>query len=163
MITEAANGNPNIKALVCVAGFAPDTGESSLSLSGKFPDSTLGDAILPVALPGGGQDLYIQPDKFQVQFAADVSPERALLMAATQRHVAEAAIAAPSGVPAWKALPSYMIYGSSDHNIPLAVMDFMVHPARAGKAVVIKDASHAPMVSHPAEVASLVKVAASAP
>jgi pimeloyl-ACP methyl ester carboxylesterase len=163
VITEAANGNPNVKALVYVAGFAPDTGESSLSLSGKFPGSTLGDAIVPVALPGGGHDLYIQADKFQAQFAADVSKEQAMLMAATQRPVAEAALAEPSGVASWKALPSYMIYGSGDRNIPHAVMDFMAQRARAVKAVVIKDASHALMVSHPAEVVSLVKAAASAP
>jgi len=163
VITEAANGNPNVKALVFVAGFAPESGESSLSLSGKFPGSTLGDALLPVALPGGGRDLYIQPDKFRTQFAADVSQEQALVMAATQRPVAEAALAEPSGVPSWKTLPSYMIYGSGDRNIPVAAMDFMAHRARAVKAVLIKDASHALMVSHPAEVASLVKVAASAP
>ncbi|MGO4842761.1 alpha/beta fold hydrolase, partial [Rhizobiaceae sp. 2RAB30] len=63
VITEAANGNANVKALVYVAGFAPDTGESSLTLSNKFPGSSLGSAIAPVQLPGGAQDIYIQPDK----------------------------------------------------------------------------------------------------
>jgi pimeloyl-ACP methyl ester carboxylesterase len=163
VITEAANGNANVKALVYVAGFAPDIGESSLSLSGKFPGSTLGNAILSVALPGGGQDLYIEPAKFHAQFAADVPKEQAALMAATQRPVAQAALAEPSGVASWKALPSYMIYGSGDRNIPPAVMDFMATRARSVKTVVVKDASHALMVSHPAEVASLVKAAASAP
>lgn len=161
VITEAANGNANVKALVYVAGFAPDTGESSLSLSGRSPGSTLGNALFPIALPGGGQDLYIQPDKFHAQFAADVSKTQATLMAATQRPVAQAALAEASGVASWKVLPSYMIYGSGDRNIPPAVMDFMAQRARAVKTVVIKGASHALMVSHPAEVVSLVKLAAS--
>lgn len=163
VITEAANGNTNVKALVYVAGFAPDIGESSLSLSGKFPGSTLGNAIVSVALPGGGQDLYIEPAKFHAQFAADIPKEQAALMAATQRPVAQAALAELSGVASWKALPSYMIYGSGDRSIPPAVMDFMATRARSVKTVVVKDGSHALMVSHPAEVASLVKAAASAP
>lgn len=163
VITEAANGSANVKALVYVAGFAPEAGESSLSLSSKFPGSTLGDALAPVALPGGGHDLYIRPDKFHAQFAADVPREQAMLMAATQRPVAQAALAEPSGSASWKVLPSYMIYGSGDRNIPVAAMDFMAHRANAVQAVVIKDASHALMVSHPHEVAALVKMAASAP
>jgi pimeloyl-ACP methyl ester carboxylesterase len=162
VITEAANGNANVKALVYVAGFAPAPGESSLTLSGKFPGSTLGDAIVPVALPEGGQDLYIQPDKFHAQFAADIPEEQARLMAATQRPVTQAALAEPSGAASWKTLPSYMVYGSQDRNIPPAVMDFMAKRAHAVKTVVVEGASHALMVSHPAEVASLIKDAASA-
>jgi pimeloyl-ACP methyl ester carboxylesterase len=160
VITEAANGNPNVKALVYVAGFAPDTGESSFTLSAKFPGSTLGDVIVPVALPGGGQDLYIQPEKFHAQFAADVPVAEAALMAATQRPVTQAALAEESGAAAWKTLPSYMIYGSADRNIPPAVMKFMAERAHAQKAVVLEGASHALMVSHPGEVASLVEDAA---
>lgn len=162
VITEAANGNPNVKALVYVAGFAPDTGESSLTLSGKFPGSTLGEALLPVARPDGEQDLYIQSQKFHEQFAADVSTAQANLMAATQRPVAKAALAEPSGVASWKTIPSYAIYGSADRNIPPAVMKFMAERAHAVKTVVIKGASHALMVSHPREVTALIEDAASA-
>ncbi|MER9416417.1 alpha/beta hydrolase [Mesorhizobium sp. M0306] len=157
VITEAANGNPNVKALVYVAGFAPDTGESSLTLSSMFPGSTLGSALAPVALPDGGQDLFIEPAKFRAQFAADVPQEQTLLMAATQRPVAQAALAEASGVASWKTLPSYMIYGSDDRNIPAAVMSFMAKRAHAVKTVVIEGASHALMVSHPDEVTSLIE------
>jgi pimeloyl-ACP methyl ester carboxylesterase len=162
VITEAANGKSNVKALVYVAGFAPDTGESSLALSGKFPGSTLGDALLPVARPDGGQDLYIQPEKFHEQFAADVSAAQANLMAATQRPVTDTALAEPSGAASWKIIPSYAIYGSADRNIPPAVMKFMAKRARAVKTVVVEGASHALMVSHPDEVASLIEDAAKA-
>jgi pimeloyl-ACP methyl ester carboxylesterase len=162
VITEAANGNRNVKALVYASAFLPDSGESSLALSGMFPGSTLGEAITPVALPDGGQDLYIQPEKFHAQFAADVPVEEAKLMAATQRPVTQAALAEPSGVAAWKTLPSYVIYGSEDRNIPAAVMGFMAKRAHAVKTVVVDGASHALMVSHPDEVAALIEEAAQA-
>ncbi|KRE11457.1 alpha/beta hydrolase [Bosea sp. Root483D1] len=161
VITEAANGQANVKALVYVAAFAPETGESSLSLSGKFPGSTLGSAIRAVATPNSGRDFYIKPEKFQTQFAADVPKGQAALMAATQRPVAEAALAEPSGVPSWKSLPSYMIYGTGDRNIPPAAMDFMAQRARMVKTVAINGASHALMISHPAEVVSMIEMAAS--
>jgi pimeloyl-ACP methyl ester carboxylesterase len=161
VITAAANGNPNVKALVYVAGFMPDTGESSLTLSGKFPGSTLAAALAPVNLPDGTQDLYIKPEKFHLQFAADISEEAADLMASTQRPVAQAALAEPSGIATWKVLPSYSIYGSEDRNIPPAVMRFMAERAPARKTVVVDGASHALMVSHPGEVAALIKEAAS--
>jgi pimeloyl-ACP methyl ester carboxylesterase len=162
VITEAANGNANVKALVYVAGFAPDTGESSLILSGKFPGSTLGEALTSVALADGKQDLYIQPAKFHAQFAADVPAAQAAEMAVTQRPVAASALAEPSGVAAWKKVPSWMIYGSADRNIPAAVLKFMADRARARKTVVVEGASHALMLSHPDKVAALIEDAASA-
>ncbi|KQU08059.1 alpha/beta fold hydrolase [Rhizobium sp. Leaf453] len=162
VITEAANGNSNVKALVYVAAFAPETGESSVSLSAKFPGSTLADALTTTSLPGGGQDLYIRPDRFHDQFAADVPEGEAQLMAVTQRPIAQTALAEPSRVASWKTLPSYAIYGSADRNIPPAVMAFMAKRAGALKTVVIEGGSHALPVSHPKEIASLIEEAASA-
>jgi pimeloyl-ACP methyl ester carboxylesterase len=162
VITEAATGNASVKALVYVAGFAPETGESSLTLSVKFPGSTLAEAIVPVTLPNGSQDLFIRQDKFRAQFAADVPVEQATLMAATQRPVAQAALAEPSGAASWKRLPSYMVYGSEDRNIPPAVMRFMAERAHAVKTLVVEGASHAVMVSHPREVAAVIEAAAAA-
>lgn len=163
VITEAAAGKANVKALVYVAAFAPDTGESSLTLSSQFPGSTLGEALLPVMLSDGRQDLYVQPEKFHQQFAADVSAAQASLMAATQRPVAKAALAEPSVTASWKTISSYAIYGSADRNIPPAVMKFMAERARSVKTVVIEGASHALMVSHPGKVALLIEDAAEAP
>lgn len=160
VITEAANGNANVKALVYVAGFAPDTGESSLTLSAKFPGSTLGDALSPVALPDGDEDLYIRADKFHAQFAADVPAAQAAEMAATQRPITLSALGEPSRIASWKTLPSYMIYGTADRNIPAAVMKFMAERAHARKTVEIAGASHALMVSHPDEVTALIEDAA---
>jgi pimeloyl-ACP methyl ester carboxylesterase len=160
VITEAANSSANVKALVYVAGFAPEAGESSLTLSSKFPGSTLGDSLTSVALPNGDQDLYIKGDKFHAQFAADVPDAQAAVMAATQRPITRSALAEPSRVASWKALPSYMIYGTADRNIPAAVIKFMAERAHARKTVEVGGASHALMVSHPAEVAALIEDAA---
>jgi pimeloyl-ACP methyl ester carboxylesterase len=82
-------------------------------------------------------------------------------MAATQRPVSAAALAEPSGTASWKSIPSYAIYGSADRNIPAAVMKFMAERAHSVKALVVEGASYAIMVSHPAEVASLIEEAAS--
>lgn len=160
VITEAAKGNANVQALVYVAGFVPDAGESALTLSAKFPGSTLGDALAPVKLRDGGTDLYIQPAKFHAQFAADVSDAKAALMAATQRPVTQAALTDASRAATWKSLPTYVIYGAEDRNIPAAAMKFMADRAHARKTVGIEHGSHALMVSHPAEIASLIEEAA---
>ncbi|WP_066803011.1 alpha/beta fold hydrolase [Sphingomonas asaccharolytica] len=162
VITEAAAGNANVTALVYVAAFAPDVGETSLSLSAKFPGSTLGASLTTVALPDGGEDLYIQTDKFRAQFAADVPAAKTALMAASQRPVTLAALGEPSRTASWKTLPSYVIYGTADRNIPAAVMKFMAVRARARDTVAIAGASHALMVSHPAEVAAMIEEAAGA-
>lgn len=160
VITGAANNAENVKALVYVAGFTPDTGESAFSLAAKFPGSTLGEALQPVELSDGGQDLYIQPAKFHAQFAADVPEDQAALMAATQRPVTLAALQEPSGIASWKTLPSYVIYGSEDRNIPAAAVAFMAERAQAVRSVAVEGASHALMISHPHEVASLIEEAA---
>jgi pimeloyl-ACP methyl ester carboxylesterase len=161
VISAAANDAPNVKELVYVAAFAPEAGESSLQLSGKFPGSTLDPTLAPpVDLAGGGQDLYIQQSLFPHQFAADLHVSLARLLAATQRPVTKAALAEPSGAPAWKTKRSWSIYGSADLNIPPAALAFMAERARAKKTVVVKGASHLVMVSHPHEVSALIEEAA---
>lgn len=164
VISAAASGNDNVKALVYVAAFAPEPGESGLSLSGKFPGSTLSQALAPpVALAGGGKDTYIQQDKFWKQFAADVPEAQAKDMAVTQRPVTEAALAeAFQETPAWRSIPSYFIYGSLDKNIPPQAHAFMAQRASAKETVAVDGASHVVMVSHPKEVAKMISDAAAA-
>jgi pimeloyl-ACP methyl ester carboxylesterase len=163
VISNAAIGHENVKALVFVSAFAPDTGETAAGLAGKFPGSTLGPTLAsPVALSGGGADLYIQQDKFRDQFAADVSEADAKLMAATQRPITDAALNEPSGNPSWKTIPSWFVYGDKDKNIPPTAMGFMADRAQSKATVIIKAASHVPMVSHPAAVAKVIESAAEA-
>jgi pimeloyl-ACP methyl ester carboxylesterase len=161
VISAAAPGAANVKALVYVAAFAPESGETAVGLSGKFPGSTLGPALAPpVALADGGKDLYIQQSKFHQQFAADLPEAQARLMATGQRPVTDAALNEASPAPAWKTIPSWFIYGKADKNIPAAAQDFMAKRAKARKTIVIDGASHVVMTSHPAEVAKLIEEAA---
>ena len=108
VITDAAaRDHANVKALVYVSALAPHAGETAAGLSAKFPGSTLGSAIAPpVKLSTGGNDLYIQQDKFHHQFAAEVPEAEAALMAATQRPITDAALNEASGKPAWTSIPS---------------------------------------------------------
>ena len=162
VIAEAAKAKPNVKALVFVAAFAPEEGESAAALAGRFPGSTLGPALAPpVALADGGQDLYILQDRFHQQFAADVPAGEARLMAATQRPIAQAALGeAASASPAWKNIPSWFVYGDQDRNIPPAAQAFMAARAKAAKTVVVKGASHVVMTSRPDAVARVIVEAA---
>jgi pimeloyl-ACP methyl ester carboxylesterase len=163
VISEAAFGKANVKALVFVSAFAPEASETAVGLSSKFPGSTLGPTLAaPVALSGRGNDLYIQQDKFHDQFAADVPEAEAKVMAATQRPVTEAALNEPSTAPAWKTIPSYFIYGDKDKNIPPQAIVFMAKRAHSKHTVAVKGASHGVMVSNPEAVATLIEEAAKA-
>lgn len=163
VISEAAEGHLNVKALVYVAAFAPDLGESAAQLTGKYPGSTLSPTLSPpVSLSGGGNDLYIQQNKFHEQFAADVPEKQAMLMAAAQRPVAEAALNEAATKAAWKRLPSWFIYGTKDKNIPAKTMAFMASRAQSKQTVVVDGASHLVMVSNPRAVAGLIETASAA-
>ena len=161
VISTAANGQRNVKALVYVAAFAPDAGEAVAELAGKFPGGTLGAALAPpVKLASGGVDLSIDHAKFREQFAHDMPAADAALMAAGQRPITEAALTEKSGAPAWKSLPSYFVYGDGDKNIPAKALGFMAERADSKRTVVVKNASHVVMVSHPQVVAALIEQAA---
>lgn len=163
VISEAANGHENVKALVYVAAFAPEAGETAAGLSGKFPGSTLGPALAPpVSSASGGKDLYIDQGKFHAQFAADVPALAASTMAVGQRPIAEAALNEPSQKPAWKDIPAWFVYGDLDKNIPAQALGFMAERAHSRQTVVVKGASHVVMVSNPAKVAALIESAAKA-
>ncbi|WP_215396054.1 alpha/beta fold hydrolase [Rheinheimera oceanensis] len=163
VISNAVQDNTNVTALVYVAAFAPEQGETVLELSGRYPGSTLGSTLAaPVILKDGNKDLYIQQDKFGEQFAADVPAADAVLMAATQRPITELALTEPAGQPAWHTVPSWAIYGTADKNIPAVAMKFMAQRAKAKKIVEVPDASHVVMTSHPDKVAALIVEAATA-
>lgn len=161
VISNAGDAGRKVKALVFVAAFAPEAGETAAGLSSRFPGSTLAAALAPpVALPGGGHDLYIRQERFHAQFAADLPAAEAAVAAVAQRPVTEAALNEPSGAPAWASIPSWSIYGSADRNIPPQALAFMARRARARHVVEIDGASHLVMASHPDEVARLIVEAA---
>ncbi|WP_171107974.1 MULTISPECIES: alpha/beta hydrolase [unclassified Streptomyces] len=162
VISNAAYGADNVKALVYIAAFLPEKGESAVELSGKFPGSTLGDTLrpVPVTLPDGtkGTDLYIEQAKFHDQFAADVPKGTTDLMAVAQRPVTSAALEEGALEPAWKTIPSWVLVATEDLNIPPQAQTFMAERAKA--RVVKVRASHAVSVSRPDDVADIIEKAA---
>lgn len=163
VISQVAEGNPEVKALVYVSALSPEQGETVAGLAGKFPGGTLGDALAdPISLADGGKDLYIRQDKFAQQFAADVPAQQAALMAAGQRPVTAAALNEAATGAAWKQVPSYFVYGTADKNIPLEGLRFMAKRANAKDIVEVKGASHVVMVSRPDVVAKVIEEAADA-
>ncbi|MGJ6967672.1 alpha/beta fold hydrolase [Streptosporangium sp. G11] len=156
VISNAAVGHDHVKALVFVAAFAPEAGESIGALSGKFPGSTLGATLQEVPLADGTVDLYIQQEKFHQQFSADVPAERAVIDAAAQRPLNTTALNEGSGDPAWTSVPSWFIYPELDYNIPLEAHRFMAKRAGARAAVELAGASHAIPASEPVAVAEIV-------
>jgi pimeloyl-ACP methyl ester carboxylesterase len=159
VLSEAADGVPNVVALVYIAGFNLEVGESTGELAAKFPGGELGPALNPVPFPAG-TDLYIQQDEFRRVFAGDVAPEVAELMAATQRPIAASALEDKATKAAWKTIPSWTMVTLQDLNIPAEAMRYMAK--RAGSTTVEIDASHAVTVSRPAAVAELIDAAARA-
>lgn len=163
VITDAAYGNPNVKALVYINAFVPAQGESVLQLAGMNPGSQLPTAITEVPYTDAtttGADVYIKTASFRAAFAADVPARAADLMAVTQRPVTLAALAEPSGPPAWKQIPSWYLVGRDDKAIPPLTEEFMA--SRATSRVVEIDSSHASPVSHPDAVTDLILAAARA-
>lgn len=163
VISVAAAGRPNVKALVFVSGLAPEVGESAASLGARFPTGTLGETLAPpVPLSDGSADVYILQARYWKQFAADVPQADAVGMAATQRPIVQAALAEPAAALSWRTLPSWFVWGEQDRNIPAALHAFMAKRAHAREAVQVPGASHVVMISHPALVAAMIERAAGA-
>jgi pimeloyl-ACP methyl ester carboxylesterase len=170
VITNAATGNPNVKALVYVAAFALDQGETvgaatalgggtSLLLPNILARPYPGAPVIDFPNPGDrDQDGYINPATFRQVFAADVPAAQAAVMAATQRPGTLASLGEPSGIPAWRTIPSWYMVAKNDNAIPPQAERVMA--ARAHAHTVEIRSSHVPMVSHPDAVTDLVLRAA---
>ena len=150
----------DVVALVYVAGFALEAGESAADASALAPGSTLGDTLAPVPLAEGGTDLYIAQDRYHQQFCADLPAEQAALMAVGQRPVTELGLSgALAGAPLWRSVPSWFVFGELDRNIPAGAHHAMAERAGAQRTVEIPGASHVVGISHPAEVTDVVREA----
>jgi pimeloyl-ACP methyl ester carboxylesterase len=153
----------DLSALVYVAGFALEVGESPADASALAPGSTLAETLERVPLADGGTDTYIAHDRFHHQFAADLPAQQAALMAVTQRPVTEAALSEPSGDrPLWRTVPSWFVFGELDHNIPVGAHRVMAGRASARRTMEVAGASHVVGVSHPIETADLIREATGA-
>ena len=159
VISVAAAGNDQVRALVYFNGWMCDEGETQEQLLERFEGSLVGPSIRPVPFTGPdgsqGTDLLLAQEAFHEAFAADVDPETAAVMAAAQRPYAAAAFAAaPSGPLAWKALPCWYLLGTQDKAIPPALQRFMAE--RADATIVEVPASHVSFVSQPEAATQLI-------
>jgi len=154
VITNAASSAPNVTALVYIAAFGLDEGESLESLAKQGPTPAGAAQIRP----DDHGFLWINPAGFPQAFAADVDPIEARVMAVTQRPLSIRSFAAKSGPPAWKHIPSWYLVSQNDQMIPPQAEEFMAKRMRATIHSIA--ASHASMVSHPNEVAEMIVQAA---
>ncbi len=167
VITNAAVGSPNVKALVYADGFIPDRGQSVLDLAKAQPGSHLGgdpstvfDFVPYPGAPTGDADVYVKPSLFRDVFAADLSPAAAQVLAATQRPITFSALTEKSGPPAWKTIPSWAVIGTADNAIPPAEQLIMAKNANAKITQI--DAPHLSILVRPAEIARVIERAARA-
>lgn len=152
VITEAGT-DPKVSALVYIAAFAPDAGESVASLSANAPKDS-GPPVLP---PVDGF-LLLDKSGFRAAFAADVAPDVAGFMADSQLPWGVASFEAKITVPAWKTRPSWFLVAENDHMIPPDAQRGMA--ARAGSKVRVVKGSHAVYVADPQAVATWIEEAA---
>jgi pimeloyl-ACP methyl ester carboxylesterase len=155
VITEAGN-DPNVAALVYIAAFAPDTGESVNTLIEGFPK----DGPQPPILPPRDGFLFLDREKFHDSFAADVDAEPAAFMADSQVPWGVEALGGTISEAAWHNKPSWYLITTDDRMIPPSAQEQM--SGRAGSTIEEADASHSVYVSQPAAVADIVKEAAAA-
>ena len=165
VITNAASGNPNVKALVYIAAFAPDEGEPlGAPLAGSQDSLLTLDALdlRPYPVPGGGTgaDAYIKLDRFHEIFAADLPTSVTDVMARAQRPLEASVLQEPTHNPAWKTIPSWFLLPTEDRVIGTDAERAMA--VRAGSQIVEVRASHAVLVSRPTKVTKLIEEAARA-
>jgi pimeloyl-ACP methyl ester carboxylesterase len=166
VISNAATGNPNVKALVYINAFIPDQGESALGLDSSQPGSVLGAGPpntvfnfvpFPGAAPGDAL-LYVKPSVFFEGFANDLPAKEGAVLDATQGPAVFSALTAPSGPPAWKTIPSWDLVGTIDNAIPSSIQLFMANRAHAHITEV--KAGHLSMISQPDAVTKVILEAA---
>ncbi|GLZ43458.1 alpha/beta hydrolase [Actinokineospora sp. NBRC 105648] len=164
VISSAAVGLPQVKALVYIAAFVPDAGEKLGDLAAKYPGSDLLTALKPVPFDDAngpaGVDLYIDPAQFRKVFAADVPGKDAAVMAAAQRPVSANTFGDAPTAAAWRTVPSWALVAKQDRAIPPALERFEAQ--RAGSRTVEIDSSHVAMITHPDVVTRLITSAAHA-
>ncbi|MFG2371205.1 esterase/lipase family protein [Streptomyces sp. NPDC048504] len=163
VISQAAAGDPQVKALVYIAALVPDKGEKLSTLSDKFPGTNeLAPALRPVPFSNSdgtnGSDLYVDPTRFRAVFAADLPASQTVVMGAEQRPVAAAAFASSATAAAWRTIPSWALVARQDEALGAPLERFEAR--RAHSHTVEINSSHVALISHPGTVTHLIEDAA---
>ncbi len=155
VITQAADGSAKVRALLYVAAFAPDAGETVGGLWGEHP-AALAEALVTDA----GGFVSLDRAKLRDVFARDVPAAEARVLAATQKPIHGSAFRATLTAAAWRQVPSWFLVAAEDRAISPDLLRF--YARRAGGTTVELASSHVPFLSHPAAVAQLIRQAAAA-
>jgi len=152
IITEAGN-DTNVAALVYIAAFALDEGESCASIETAVPQAS------KAFKPDSNGNWWIEQDHFAADFAADIPPAQAHFMAISQVPISTDSFTHKVTNPAWKNKPTFYMVASSDRSINSQQERMMAK--RANAKTVEVNASHVAYMSHPKEAAKLIEEAAS--
>jgi pimeloyl-ACP methyl ester carboxylesterase len=166
VITNAATGDKQVKALVYVDAFIPAKGQTLGQLVTAKPGSCVAAppatifnfATYPGA-PAGVVDAYLKQSVFPSCIANGLPRQEQQVLAATQEPLSTIALTQKSGAPAWKTIPSWAIVGMADHTIPPAELIIMAQAAHS-KITMIPHAPHVSMISNPGIVAKVILRAA---
>jgi pimeloyl-ACP methyl ester carboxylesterase len=154
VITAAATDSPKVKALVYIAAFAPDSGDSLGALLKSKAPSDIGPALVP----DSAGFLYIDRAKFHDVFAKDVPASEARIMAAAQKPIFGAIFETLVPAPAWKTIPSWYLVATEDRAINPDLERFMAQ--RMGATTSEVKASHVPFITRPKETVKVIEAAA---
>ena len=161
VISHPSVADPKVRALVFVAAFQPDDGETTGELNERFPGSGLTQENIAARAYPGGTEISLRPDAFREVYANDVEPGHAAVMAASQRPIDVTALSdGLPGKPVWRSVPSWTLVTTDDHSLPVRAQRFMA--ARAGSHIVEVESSHAAPVAHPDAVTDLIMQAVKA-
>jgi len=155
VISGAAAGNPNVKALVFVAAIAPEPGEAVNAFFAKYPSESSKATTQDVA-----GFLTVDRNRFAGLFAADVPADEAALLAATQKPIRSGNFAATLREAAWKTVPSWYVVAKQDRALNPDLERF--YAKRMGAKTSEIDGSHFLFLSHPGEIAKVIEEAAAA-
>jgi pimeloyl-ACP methyl ester carboxylesterase len=154
VITGAAAGNPNVKALVYIAAFAPEANEPVAGLQGNYPPSELASALVPDA----AGFLYCDAAKFRSVFAQDLPARLTRIAAVTQKPINASVFSASTPLVAWHTIPSWYMVATEDHAINPDLERFYAKRMNAHTTEI--KSSHVMYISHPADVARVIEEAA---
>jgi pimeloyl-ACP methyl ester carboxylesterase len=151
IITEAGN-DPNVAALVYIAAFALDEGDSCASIEQALPQAS------KAFKPDGNGNWWIEQEHFAADFAADIPPAESRFMAISQVPISTDSFTHKVTNPAWKSKPTWYMVATLDRSINPEQERMMAKRAHATTVEV--NASHVAYMSHPKETATLIEQAA---
>lgn len=149
---------PSVQALVFIAAFQQDAGETAGELNAQFPGSLLTPDNLLFRTYPHGQEAYLRPDKFAEAYAADLAPAEAAIMAAAQKPFDPTILGGSFTAPAtWHTVPSWSVVSTADVSIPTEALRWMAQ--RANSTVTEVNSSHAVPVARPDVVTQAILAA----